>query len=104
MYAVIVSGAKQYRVKEGQVIKLEKLDVEPGAAVEFDKVLLVNDGKETKIGAPYLSGGKVAATVESHGRHKKIKVVHFRRRKHHHKQMGHRQWYTAVKITGITGA
>jgi len=101
MYAVFQSGGKQHRVAEGQTVRLEKLDAETGATVEFDKVLLVADGDDVKVGVPYVEGGKVQAEVVTHGRGKKIKIVKFRRRKHSRKQMGHRQWFTEVKITGI---
>ncbi|EKE75748.1 50S ribosomal protein L21 [Gallaecimonas xiamenensis] len=102
MYAVIQSGGKQHRVAEGEVIRLEKLDLETGATVEFDKVLMVANGDDVKVGAPYVAGGKVVAEIVSHGRGAKVKIVKFRRRKHHRKQMGHRQWFTEVKITGIS--
>ncbi len=102
MYAVIQTGGKQYRVSEGSTLKVEKLGLEAGASVEFDKVLMVADGDDVKVGAPYLDGGRVSATVTSVGRHRKIKIVKFRRRKHHRKQMGHRQHYTEVKITSIS--
>jgi len=103
MYAVIVSGGKQHRVAEGDVLRVESLAVEEGSTVELDKVLMVADGDNIKIGAPYVDGGKVTATVEAHGRGDKVKIVKFRRRKHHRKQMGHRQNYTELKITGIAG-
>jgi large subunit ribosomal protein L21 len=103
MYAVIVSGGKQHRVKEGETLKLEKLEVETGATVEFDRVLLVADGDNVKVGAPVVDGAKVTAEVVSHGRHDKVQIIKFRRRKHHMKRQGHRQWFTEVKITGITG-
>lgn len=102
MYAVIESGGKQHRVAEGEILKLELLDVEPGKTIDFDKILLVTDGEDVKVGAPYVEGGKVSAEVLTHGRGEKIKIIKFRRRKHHRKQMGHRQWYTEVKITGIS--
>ncbi|MED5523537.1 50S ribosomal protein L21 [Gallaecimonas pentaromativorans] len=102
MYAVIQSGGKQHRVAEGEVIRLEKLDLEAGATVEFDKVLMVANGDDVKVGAPYVDGGKVVAEVVAHGRGEKVKIVKFRRRKHHRKQMGHRQWFTEIKITGIS--
>jgi len=102
MYAVIQSGGKQHRVSEGQVLKLEKLTSETGAIVDFDKVLMVANGEDISIGKPYVDGAKVSAEVVSHGRAKKIRVIKFKRRKHHMKQMGHRQWYTEVKITGIS--
>jgi len=101
MYAVISSGGKQYRVIEGQTLKLEKLPAEVGAAVNLDQVLMVVNGEDIKVGKPMLTDVKVSAEVVSHGRHKKIHIVKFRRRKHHRKQMGHRQYYTEVKITSI---
>ncbi len=103
MYAVIESGGKQHRVTEGETLKLEKIEVATGENVEFDKVLMVGEGEGVKVGAPYVKGGKVTAEVVSQGRHKKVKIVKFRRRKHSMKQAGHRQWYTEVKITGIKG-
>ncbi len=102
MYAVIKSGGKQHRVVEGETLKLEKIDAATEATIEFDEVLLVGEGGDVKIGAPVVEGAKVTAEVVSHGRHKKVKIVKFKRRKHHMKQMGHRQWYTEIKITGIS--
>lgn len=103
MYAVIESGGKQHRVVEGETLKLEKIEVAPGETVEFDKVLMVGEGEGVNIGKPYVKGGKVTAEVVAQGRHKKVKIMKFRRRKHSMKQAGHRQWYTEVKITGIKG-
>jgi large subunit ribosomal protein L21 len=103
MYAVISTGGKQYRVSEGQVVRVEKLDAEAGANVEFDKVLLVGSGDQVKIGAPFLSGGKVTGTVQSHGQGDKKVIVKFRRRKHYLRQGTHRQLFTEVKVTGIVG-
>ena len=102
MYAVIVSGGKQHRVEEGETLKLEKLNIEVGASVDFDRVLLVVNGEAVKIGAPVVQGAKVSAEIVSHGRGKKVRIMKFKRRKHHMKQMGHRQWFTEVKITGIS--
>ena len=102
MYAVIKSGGKQHRVQEGEFLRLEKLDVATGENVDFDEVLMVVDGDNVKIGAPLVEGGKVTAEVLSHGRGDKVKIIKFNRRKHHRKQMGHRQWFTEVKITGIS--
>ncbi|MGR9073737.1 MAG: 50S ribosomal protein L21 [Gammaproteobacteria bacterium] len=102
MYAVIQTGGKQYRVEEGATLKIEKLDVESGGSVEFDKVLMIQSDDGVKVGQPFVDGGRVTATVTSQGRHKKIKIIKFRRRKHHMKQMGHRQYYTEVRITGIS--
>lgn len=103
MYAIIVSGGKQHRVVEGETLRLEKLDVATGETIDFDKVLLVGEGDNVKVGAPYVEGGKVSAEVVSHGRGDKIRIIKFRRRKHSRKQQGHRQWFTEVKITGISG-
>jgi len=103
MYAVIQSGGKQHRVEEGEQIKLEKIEAATGDTVEFDQVLMVGAGSDVKIGAPLVAGGKVTAEVVSHGRHDKIRIVKFYRRKHYRKETGHRQWYTEVKITAITG-
>ncbi|MDX1491816.1 MAG: 50S ribosomal protein L21 [Pseudohongiellaceae bacterium] len=102
MYAVIESGGKQHRVEEGEVLKLEKLEAGAGEEISFDKVLMVGEGESVKIGAPYVEGSKVTAEVVSQGRAKKVSIIKFRRRKHHMKQQGHRQWFTEVKITGIS--
>lgn len=102
MYAVIESGGKQHRVTEGEVLKLELIDVGAGESVSFDKVLLVGQGADVKIGAPFVEGGKVTAEVLGHGRADKVTIIKFKRRKHHRKQQGHRQWFTEVKITGIS--
>lgn len=101
MYAVFVTGGKQYRVTEGQTLKVEKLPVDAGGNVEFDSVLMVADGDDIKVGAPYVAGSKVTATVKSQGRDDKVMIIKFRRRKHHRKQQGHRQYYTELQITGI---
>ncbi|WP_148861730.1 50S ribosomal protein L21 [Marinobacter fonticola] len=103
MYAVIVSGGKQHRVAEGEVLKLEKIEAETGGTVEFDRVLLVADGDSVKVGEPIVSGASVTAEVVRHGRGDKVQIIKFRRRKHHMKRQGHRQWFTEVKITGIKG-
>jgi large subunit ribosomal protein L21 len=102
MYAVIVSGGKQHRVQEGEILRLEKLEVATGETVQFDQVLLVANGGDVTIGAPLVSGALVKAEVLSHGRADKVTIIKFRRRKHHLKRQGHRQWYTDVKITGIS--
>lgn len=103
MYAVIESGGKQHRVKEGELLKVEKLDIATGETLTVNEVLMLGEGDSAKIGSPYVDGGSVTAEVVSHGRHPKVNIVKFRRRKHHRKQMGHRQWYTELKITGISG-
>ncbi|KAF3976976.1 MAG: 50S ribosomal protein L21 [Methylococcales symbiont of Iophon sp. n. MRB-2018] len=102
MYAVIQTGGKQYRVEEGTTLKIEKLELGTGESIEFDKVLMVQSDAETKIGQPYVESGKVTAEVVSQGRHKKVKIIKFKRRKYHMKQMGHRQYYTEIQITGIS--
>ncbi|WP_019531029.1 50S ribosomal protein L21 [Dasania marina] len=102
MYAVIESGGKQHRVVEGETLKLEKIEVATGETITFDNVLMVGEGESVKIGAPYVAGSKVTAEIIEQGRHKKVKIMKFRRRKHSMKQAGHRQWYTEVKITGIS--
>jgi large subunit ribosomal protein L21 len=101
MYAVIATGGKQYRVQEGAVVRIEKLDAEQGASVEFNQVLLVGAGSSVTIGAPYVGSAKVVATVESHGKGDKVRIVKFRRRKHYKREKTHRQPYTDVKITQI---
>ena len=103
MYAVIATGGKQYRVAEGDVVRLEKLAAEAGASVEFDKVLVVGQGADIRIGKPYVEGTKVTGTVQTHGQTRKVPIVKFRRRKHYMRQGTHRQQYTEVKITGISG-
>ncbi|WP_280564423.1 MULTISPECIES: 50S ribosomal protein L21 [unclassified Chromohalobacter] len=102
MYAVIKSGGKQYRVQEGQTLKLEKLEVATGDTLELDQVLLVGDDDDIKVGTPLVDGAKVTAEVVSHGRGEKVKIIKFRRRKHQMRRQGHRQWFTEVKITGIS--
>lgn len=101
MYAVVCSGGKQYRVQEGDILKLESLPEEVGSTISFEKILLVGTGDKITLGRPYLDGCKVTATVVSHGRHKKIEIIKFRRRKHHEKWQGHRQNYTEIEIKEI---
>lgn len=101
MYAVFKSGGKQYRVQEGEVVRLEKIEVATGESVDFEEVLLVANGDDLKVGAPVVNGAKVTAEVVGQVRGDKVKIVKFRRRKHSRKQQGHRQWFTEVKITGI---
>ncbi len=103
MYAVIKTGGKQYRVAPGDVLRVEKLPVEAGQTVEIDEVLMVGGDGESRVGEPLLAGVKVSAEVVGHGRGDKVHILKFRRRKHHMKHQGHRQYYTALKITGIQG-
>lgn len=101
MYAVIQTGGKQYRVAQGDTLRVEKLAADEGATVELDKVLMVANGEDIKVGAPYVAGGKVTAKVKAHGRGDKVTIIKFRRRKHYMKRQGHRQWFTELEITGI---
>ncbi|HOP22146.1 MAG TPA: 50S ribosomal protein L21 [Gammaproteobacteria bacterium] len=101
MHAVIKTGGKQYRVKEGDVLRVEKLGLEPGSKVEFDEVLMTSDGEKINVGTPHVKGAKVSAEVMSNGRAKKVKILKFRRRKHSMKQQGHRQSYSEIKIKSI---
>ncbi|MEM7097153.1 MAG: 50S ribosomal protein L21 [Pseudomonadota bacterium] len=101
MFAVFLSGGKQHRVAEGDVVKLELLEAQPGEEVVFDKVLMVANGDDVNVGAPYVDGGQVKGEVLRNDRDKKIKVIKFKRRKDYMRRQGHRQWFTEVKITGI---
>jgi len=103
MYAVISTGGKQYKLAQGDVCRVEKLDAEEGASVDLDQVLMIADGDKINIGAPLVDGGKVTAVVKSHGRADKVEIMKFRRRKHHQKRTGHRQYYTEIEVTGISG-
>ena len=102
MYAVIATGGKQYRVEKGAVLRIEKLDAEPGSTVEFNEVLLIADGAVVQLGKPLLPGGKVTATVEKHAKGAKVTIVKFRRRKHYLRQKTHRQPFTQVRVTEIS--
>jgi large subunit ribosomal protein L21 len=103
MFAVIQTGGKQYRVNEGSVLRIEKLPADAGATVEFGDILVVGEGANVKIGKPMVSGAKVTATVQSHGKADKVRIVKFRRRKHYLRQGTHRQPYTEIKVTAIRG-
>ena len=102
MYAVVKTGGKQYKLAQGDICRVEKLDAEEGASVELDKVLMVADGDSINIGSPFIEGGKVTAVVKAHGRAKKVEIMKFRRRKHHQKKTGHRQYFTEIEVTGIS--
>ena len=104
MYAVFATGGKQYRAVTGDILKIEKLDAEKGTSVILDQVLMVGEGEDVKVGSPYLKGGKVTATIVEHGRGDKIRILKFKRRKHHMKRMGHRQDFTRIEITKIAVA
>lgn len=111
-FAVIETGGKQYKVAEGDVLLIEKLspkspkgdrvkELKKGETVIFDKVLLVDDGKSTKVGSPYVDGAKVTAIFEEEGKHKKIRVIKFKAKSRYFKKRGHRQPYSKVKITAL---
>ncbi|MFA9461824.1 50S ribosomal protein L21 [Thiohalorhabdus methylotrophus] len=101
MFAVIETGGKQYKVKQGDTIRVEKLDGEPGNDVTIDRVLMVADGSDVKVGQPVVDGGSVKATIKEHGRGEKIRIFKKKRRKGYTKRQGHRQDYTELEITGI---
>ena len=101
MYAVIQTGGKQYRVKSGEQLKVESLAAEVGATVSFDRVLMLGEGEGVKVGAPFVSGAAVKATVVAQGRGDKVRIFKLRRRKHYQKSQGHRQNYTEVRIDDI---
>ena len=103
MYAVIQTGGKQYRVQPGETVQVEKLDAEVGKTVEFNEVLMVADGENVRLGTPHVAGAKVVAEVVDQGRDTKILVYKYRRRKAWHKKQGHRQPFTALKVTEISG-
>ena len=102
MYAVFKTGGKQYRAAPGDVIRVEKIEADQGADVELDNVLMIADGDDVTMGNPTIKGGVVKATVKSHGRGDKVRIIKFRRRKHSMKQMGHRQYFTELEITGVS--
>ena len=102
MYAIIETGGKQYRVQEGDVLTIEKLGVEAGETVEFDKVLVLA-GEELKVGAPYVEGAKVVGEVVENGKAKKVIIFKYKAKKDYRKKQGHRQPYTMVKIVSLTG-
>jgi len=103
MYAVFKTGGKQYRAAKGDKLKIEKLDAAEGDSVVFDEVLLVGEGEAVKVGAPLVSGSKVKAKVLVQAKDKKINVIKFHRRKNYRRTYGHRQYFSLIEITGITG-
>lgn len=103
MYAVIQTGGKQYRVTEGSVLKIEKLDVQPGDRLTLDQVLMVSDDNEVRVGTPLVPNAQVTAVVLEQGREKKIVVYKYKRRKNYRRKQGHRQPYTKIKVEKIEG-
>jgi len=104
MYAVFRSGGKQYRAVKGDVLRLEKIEADEGATIKFDEVLLVGEGSDIKVGTPLLSGSTVSGKVVRQGKSRKVPVVKFKRRQNYLRQGTHRQFFTEVEITGITGS
>ena len=100
MFIIFFFGSKQYRVKIGDIIKLDKISFDPGSTIKFDKILLIEQNDEVNIGKPFLPY-IIEAKINSHGKYKKINVVKFKRRKHHKKSMGHRQCFTEIEILNI---
>jgi large subunit ribosomal protein L21 len=101
MYAIIRTGGKQYRVQAGEQLRVEALTADVGASISLEEVLLVGAGDAVKVGAPFVSGAKVTATVVSHGRGDKLRIFKMRRRKHYQRSQGHRQSYTELRIDDI---
>lgn len=101
MYAVIKSGGKQHRVSVDETLKVELLKAETGETIKIEDVLMVVDGDNIKIGQPVVEGASVEAEIVEHGRGEKVRIIKHKRRKHYHKEQGHRQWYTLLKIKAI---
>jgi large subunit ribosomal protein L21 len=104
MYAVFRTGGKQYRAVKGDILRLEKIEADEGATVKFDEVLLVGEGSDVKVGSPLLSGSTVSGKVIRQGKSKKVSVVKFKRRQNYLRQGTHRQFFTEVEITAISGS
>ena len=103
MYAVFRTGGKQYRASAGDTLKVEKLDADEGASVQFDEVLMVGEGDSVTVGTPLVPGGKVAAKVLGQAKDRKVEVVKFKRRKNYRRTKGHRQPFTLIEITQVSG-
>ena len=104
MYAVFRTGGKQYRAVKGDILRLEKIEADEGASIKFDEVLLIGEGSDVKVGKPLLSGSTVSGTIIRQGKSRKVSVVKFRRRQNYLRQGSHRQFFTEVEITAISGA
>jgi large subunit ribosomal protein L21 len=104
MYAVIKTGGKQYKVAAGEKIKVEQIAADVGQDIVIDQVLAVGSGADLRVGAPWVAGASVTATVLAHGRHDKIRIFKMRRRKHYQKHGGHRQNYTELQIAAVSAA
>ncbi|EHR34692.1 50S ribosomal protein L21 [Helcococcus kunzii] len=101
MYAIIKTGGKQYQVKEGDILKVEKLDVEQGSTYDFEEVVLVSNDGDVKVGSPFVEGAKVSAEVLEHGKNRKVVVFKYKPKKGYAKKQGHRQPFTRVRINKI---
>ena len=101
MYAVIATGGKQYKVSKGETLRVEKIDGDEGSDIKIDQVLMVADGDKVSVGTPMLDKATVTAKIKAQGRGDKVEIIKFRRRKHSRSQMGHRQSYTEIEVTGI---
>lgn len=101
MYAVFIDRNKQYKVKEGQIVKLEKINLNIGDTIIFNQIILISNNEKTLIGTPNLKNYQIKGNIRSHGKYKKIKIFKFNRRKHYKKTMGHRQKYTEISIINI---
>lgn len=101
MYALLKSGSKQYKVSEGQIIKIEKINIEIGSIIEFKKIIMISNHNKIQIGTPFLKKTKIFAEVINHNRNKKIFIIKFKRRKHFYKNQGHRQKFSLIKIIKI---
>lgn len=104
MYALVEIKGKQYKAEKGSVIRIDRMESEKGSSVEFDKVLMLSNDKGVKVGAPFLDGIKIQATVEDQIRDKKVVVFKYKKRKNYRRTHGHRQPYTVIKVNEITGA
>lgn len=100
-YAVILCGGKQHRVTEGETLSLDKIEQGVGETIKFDQILMLRNGEKVVLGSPFVKGSTVEAEVISQFRGKKIRIIKFKRRKHHMKHMGHRQYLTKIRITKI---
>jgi large subunit ribosomal protein L21 len=101
MYALVEIKGRQYKVEKGSTLKVNSIAQEAGTSVEFDNVLMLNDGKKVTLGQPYVKGAKVSATVSDHGREKKVVVLKYKKRKNYTRTQGHRQGFTVIKIDDI---
>jgi large subunit ribosomal protein L21 len=103
MYAIIKTGGKQYRVSQGDIFNVEKLEGEPGTKLSFDEIFAVGEGASLKVGTPIVAGAKVAGEIITHGRARKVIVVKFKRTRNYKRKRGHRQSFTRIRITSIAG-